>query len=190
MLIYEKKVDGERHLFGSTTGIPNEDDVQASFVDADGAEVSDVAFTDSFVDDGAHGMIRVSDEKWIAMNIDDTNVIPGGGYIPPIPPIPTKELTGIQIVSTGKQEFNEGDSFELGNLKLEKVYSDGTTETMSDPDFSTCTFAPAVGTPLTTDNDSVTVSYTEDDSTFTVSYTITVTPANEDEEEPEEEVEK
>jgi len=42
MLIYTKIVDGERHLFGTLANIPSEDDVQLTYKNADGEEVSEI----------------------------------------------------------------------------------------------------------------------------------------------------
>ena len=42
MLVYEKTVDGVRHLFGTLNNVPSDDDIQLSYKDENGDEISDV----------------------------------------------------------------------------------------------------------------------------------------------------
>ena len=43
MLIYEKFVDGVRHLFGTLENAPSEDDIQLTYKNADGEVVTDLS---------------------------------------------------------------------------------------------------------------------------------------------------
>ena len=147
MLVYEKKVENERHLYGTTSNIPSVNDSQVSFIDETGAEIQDISFTDTFVDDGKHGMIRVSDNTWAAMNVGDVNIIPGG-FIPPEPVIVDFKAAP---TSSPKLLYNSGELFTTQGLVLNNVYSDGTEKQMTEEEFSTVVFEPAVGTPMTTD---------------------------------------
>lgn len=43
MLVYEKTVDGTRHLYGAPTGIPSNSDEQLTYKDDKGEAISDIA---------------------------------------------------------------------------------------------------------------------------------------------------
>lgn len=82
MLVYEKKVEGERHLFGTMGSIPSADDVQLTYKDEDGATASPT-LQDTFLDDGHGGIKMVHDESGtiteseLNVFIGDVNIIPG-----------------------------------------------------------------------------------------------------------------
>ena len=78
MLVYEKKVEGERHLFGTMGNIPSNDDVQLTYKDEDGATASPT-LQDTFLDDGHGGikMIHNDTESELNVFIGDVNIIPG-----------------------------------------------------------------------------------------------------------------
>ena len=70
MLIYEKKVDDERHLFGTMGTIPSDADSQLSYVD-DNDDPVVVSLSDSYFDDG-HGGIKTSDGTSVNVILNDT----------------------------------------------------------------------------------------------------------------------
>lgn len=82
MLVYEKKVEGERHLFGTMGNVPSADDVQLTYKDEDGATASPT-LQDTFLDDGHGGIKMVHDESGtiteseLNVFIGDVNIIPG-----------------------------------------------------------------------------------------------------------------
>ena len=71
MLVYEKKVDDVRHLFGTLEAVPSDDDVQLTY---EGAEVS---LNKKYFDD-KHGGIIDEDGNSIKVKIGDTYIIPAG----------------------------------------------------------------------------------------------------------------
>lgn len=87
MLVYEKKVDDARHLFGTMSNIPGADDVQLTYKDDAGASLSPT-LEDKFFDDGHGGIKMVHDEsgtvteKELNVFIGDTNIIPGDFIAP------------------------------------------------------------------------------------------------------------
>ena len=52
MLIYEKKVDGEKHLFGTEANIPSDEDTQLTYEDNAGEEIDDIKDYTFFYEDG------------------------------------------------------------------------------------------------------------------------------------------
>lgn len=79
MLIYEKLVNGVRHLFGNYSGnVPTEDDVQLTYKDADGTVISDLTFNESFTTSAKEGIqyiTRVADGKQVNVFIGEHCVI-------------------------------------------------------------------------------------------------------------------
>jgi len=75
MLVYEKKVEGERHLYGKVEGtVPAVDDVQLTYKDADGQEL-ELVEKDTYKDNGKGGIYRVSDNAAVNVFIGDTQII-------------------------------------------------------------------------------------------------------------------
>lgn len=81
MLVYEKKVEGERHLFGTMGNVPSDDDVQLTYKDAEGS-TAEPTLQDTFLDDGHGGIVMVHDESGtiteseLNVFIGDTQIIP------------------------------------------------------------------------------------------------------------------
>ena len=75
MLVYEKKVEGVRHLFGKVEGtIPSATDVQLTYKDAGGNTLT-VSDSDTYLNDGKGGIIRKSDNKAVNVFIGNTQII-------------------------------------------------------------------------------------------------------------------
>ena len=52
MLIYETKVEGQRHLFGTNASVPSNSDEQLTYKDADNHEISDISIYKFFYENG------------------------------------------------------------------------------------------------------------------------------------------
>ena len=161
MLVYEKKVEGERHLFGKVEGtIPAADDTQLTYKDADGTTITP-ELSDVYLNDGHGGIIRKSDGEAINVFIGETQII--GGEITPT-------VASLRIdKNPTKVTFTEGEQLEYYGIEITLVYSDGTEEGVSeDP---ALTFDPDWGTTATVDMTSVTVTHT----TYNVSTSFPIT---------------
>lgn len=80
MLIYEKKVDGVRHLFGTLGNIPADIDPQLIYKDAEGNEITNIADFKLFY--GTNKIMKASvqvmpteDDTAVNVFIGDTAVI-------------------------------------------------------------------------------------------------------------------
>ena len=161
MLVYEKKVDGERHLFGTVDNTaPGESDVQLTYKDTDGT-VIEPELSDVYLNDGHGGIIRKSDSEAINVFIGETQII--GGDITPT-------VASLRIdKNPEKVSFTAGEQLEYYGIEITLVYSDGTEEGVSeDP---ALTFDPDWGTTATVDMTSVTVTHT----TYNVSTSFAIT---------------
>ena len=139
MLVYEKKVEGIRHLFGNATGTaPTGDDVQLTYKDSDGSALTMVE-GDTYVDDGKGGIIRTKDNKPVNVFIGDTQII--GGEI-------EVTLDAISVDPPTKRQYTSGDALDLTGMVVKEVYSDGTEKIIT----TGYTTEPANGEPVSTLN--------------------------------------
>lgn len=85
MLLYTKieMINGKpvRRIYGTTENIPSEEDKEIELIGIDGS-ILEINDKDTYVDDGHGGIIRLSDNKFVAIDVTDTegglvNVIPG-----------------------------------------------------------------------------------------------------------------
>ena len=161
MLVYEKKVDEARHLFGNASGTqPTADDVQLTYKDAEGSTLT-LSESDTYLDDGKGGIVRKSDNKAVNVFIGDTQII--GGNI-----VPTVESLRIDKNPT-KVAYTDGEQLDYTGIEITLVHSDGTEEGVTeDP---ALTFNPDWDTTATVDMTSVTVTHT----TYNVSTTFPIT---------------
>lgn len=160
MLVYEKKVDNVRHLFGNAQGtIPTGDDVQLTYKDSDGDTLT-IIEGDSYIDNGKGGIIRKSDNKPVNVFIGDTQIIGEE--------IEEKTVTGIEVTPPTKVEYSDGDTLDLTGMVVKEVYSDGDKETIT----TGYTTSPADGATLATTDTEVTVTHTA--SSKTAKFAITV----------------
>ena len=164
MLIYEKKVDKERKLFGTVKNIPDENDREVIFEDEDGAPIELIP-GDTYLDDGKGGIIRKSDGKFIAVLIDnngeEVGVIPSDDYVSP-----EGKLESISIDSLPtKVSYYTGETLEKAGLKVTALYTDDTTYDVT----NNCTLSPTV---LSTAGEQViTVTYETAKAEFKVQVT-------------------
>ena len=160
MLVYEKKVDNARHLFGNATGTaPTVDDPQLTYKDSDGDTLT-IVDGDSYIDDGKGGIIRKSDNKEVNVFIGETQIIGGE--------IEEKIVTGIEVTPPTKVEYTEGDKLDLTGMVVKEVYSDGDKATIT----TGYTTDPADEEVLATTDTKVIVTHTA--SSKTAEFAITV----------------
>lgn len=160
MLVYEKKSDGARHLYGNASGTqPTADDVQLTYKDAEGSNLT-VSESDTYLNDGKGGIVRKSDNKAVNVFIGDTQII--GGEITPV-------LTSIEVTAPTTVAYTEGQTLDLTGMIVKEVYSDGTKKTIT----TGFTTSPEDGATLATTDTKVTVTHTA--SSKTAEFTITVT---------------
>ena len=92
------------------------------------------------------------------------------GSVPPQPPVPAKNLTGIAITTPPtKTAYTVGDTFDPTGMVVTAHYSGGSTAEVSG-------YTTSPTGLLTTNDTSITVSYTENGVTKTTTQTITVKP--------------
>ena len=164
MLIYEKIVNGVRQLFGSATGIPASTDTQVVYKDADGDTITPVP-NDTYLDDGKGGIIRKSDDKFVAAFVGNTCVIPNAEWTPA-----EKVLVSIKVTKKPtKLIYTVGEALDLTGIKVQGTYASGDKEDVT----ASCTFSPASGATLSTTDTKVTVTC----SSKTAEFAITVNAA-------------
>jgi hypothetical protein len=169
MLVYEKKVDNTRHLYGKVEGtVPAVDDVQLTYKDAEGNTLT-IQEKDTYKDDGKGGIYRVSDKKAVNVFIGNTQII---GEEPEESTPAEITLTAIEVTAPTKTNYFEGDPLDLTGMVVKEVYSDDTKEEIA----TGFTVSPENGATLTEDVSIVTVTHTASELTDT--FEITVTPAN------------
>lgn len=162
MLVYEKGVGENRHLYGTMANIPSEADEQLSFKDADGNAVEGLTLTETYLDDGHGGIIRKSDSEPLTVFIGENNIIPG-------PAIFEKTPTGIEITENPtKMTYTVGDALDLTGMEVKLFYNDGSSEEIEDWEAD-----PADGDTLAKDDTPVMVTYDE----FYDELAITITEA-------------
>ena len=167
MLVYEKKVEGERHLFGTMGTIPSNEDSQLSYVDDNDDPVT-VSLSDSYFDDG-HGGIKTSDGTSVNVILNDTVIIPKGGEMPlsndcDITSFKIGDATGTITDTAIAVEVAHGT--DVTSLKPTIVISEGAS------------VSPKSGTSKDFTNP-VEYTVTAANGTSTKKYTVTVTVAAE-----------
>lgn len=180
MLVYEKKVEGARHLYGKVEGtIPAAGDTQLTYKDAEGQELTLVE-KDTYKDDGKGGIYRVSDNAAVNVFIGDTQII---GEEIEEESEPEITMTAIEVTTPPtKTVYTAGEELDLTGMVVTLIGTDGTQEVTETAAYNEYTTSPAAGTVLTTDITEVVVSAYD----FEDSFTITVNAANQ---EPEEQTE-
>ena len=165
MLVYEKKVEGTRHLFGTLGSVPSGDDVQLSYLN-DNKEAVEVSLSDSYFDAG-HGKIKNSEGTIINVAIGDTIIIPAGGEMP------KSNKCDITL-------FKIGDAVgTITGTDIAVEVASGTDVTSLKPTIQISTGA-SVSPDGTTSKDftnPVTYTVTAEDGTTKKVYTVTVTVA-------------
>lgn len=173
MLVYEKKVDGARHLYGKVEGtIPAADDVQLTYKDAEGQEL-ELVEKDTYKDNGKGGIYRVSDNAAVNVFIGDTQII---GEKIEVEPTPEITMTAIEVTTPPtKIVYTAGEELDLTGMVVTLIGTDGTQEVTETAAYNEYTTSPAEGTVLTVEDTEVVVSAYD----FEDSFTITVNAAQE-----------
>lgn len=83
MLVYEKKVEGERHLYGTLSSIPSDSDQPLIYKDEDNVVITPT-LSDGFKDDGHGGIKDIEQDCKVNVFIGETCIIPPN-YVPPTP---------------------------------------------------------------------------------------------------------
>ena len=114
MLVYEKKVEGERHLFGKVEGtVPGENDAQLTYKDTDGT-VIEPELSDVYLNDGHGGIIRKSDGEAVNVFIGETQII--GGDITPT-------VASLRIdKNPEKVSFTAGEQLEYYGIEITFIF--------------------------------------------------------------------
>lgn len=177
MLVYEKKVDSQRKIFGTTNNFPSDSDNQLVYKDRDGDVISDLTLNAEYVDDKHGGILRKSDDQFIAVYIKDANnnlinIVPGGNYTPE-----EKVLKSIKVKTPPtKVAYTEGDTLDITGLSITATFQSGEKETIT----TGFTTSPEDGATLATTDDKIVISYTVGEVTKTCNQAIEVTAAQVD----------
>ena len=157
MLVYEKKVDGTRHLFGKVEGtIPAADDTQLTYKDTDGTTITP-ELSDTYLNDGHGGIIRKSDGEAINVFIGETQIIGGD--------IPTPTVTSIEVTTEPtKTAYAAGESLDLTGMVVTGNLSNGETIDVT----ADCTTTPVDGAVLTAEDTEVVISAYDFEDSFTI----------------------
>ena len=173
MLVYEKKVEGERHLYGKVEGtVPAANDTQLTYKDAEGNTLT-IQEKDTYKDDGKGGIYRVSDKKAVNVFIGNTQII---GEEIEVESTPEVTMTAIEVTTPPtKTVYTAGEELDLTGMVVTLIGTDGTQEVTDLVAYNEYTTSPEAGTVLTTDINEVVVSAYD----FEDSFTITVNAAEE-----------
>ena len=163
MLVYEKKVDNTRHLYGKVEGtVPAVDDTQLTYKDAEGNTLT-IQEKDTYKDDGKGGIFRTSDNKAVNVFIGETQII-GEEIEEPDTPL----ITSITVTPPTKTTYVVGDTLDLTGMVVTANFDNGDTEVLTEGFTATTTTG---GDTLTTSDVGVVIMYYE----LTDSFDITVT---------------
>lgn len=163
--IYEKVVEGARHLFQTTGAVPAANDTQLSYVDDDGSAITVDPVHGKYFDDGHGGIVDAEGSK-VVVKAGDTVLIPKGYVIPTI--------ASIAITKAPKTvSYTEGDKLSMAGIEVTATYTDASTAKIRKAEL---TFAPAEGAVLAKTDTSVTVTYQE--KTATQAITVAEAAAN------------
>ena len=130
MLIYEKKVNGERHIFGTTANVPSENDNQLEYYDLNyPAESIEPTLNDTYLDDGHGGIIQKSTGIQILSQFEDSE----GNYVLVVPQVKPGQIAFI-LANTRDflTEYVVGEEFDLNGLVVYAIKGDGSQEEITD----------------------------------------------------------
>lgn len=156
MIIYEKIVEGVKHLFGTKQNIPSNSDLQLTYKDNDG-DVITPTLSDTYVDGGSTAgtqyIARKSDGKLVNVFIGDECVI--GKVTTP------KVVKSIKVkTAPTKVTYTANDKLDLTGLVITATYSDGDKiDVVYAEHASDFTTTPANGATLTAADTEVQITY-------------------------------
>jgi len=145
MLVYEKVVEGIRHLFGTMGNIPSEDDEQLTYKDNDG-DIIEPTLNASYFDDKKGGIVD-AEGKEVNVFIGDTCIIGD---------VEESEVVKLTVkTAPTKTSYIEGEALDLAGLVLEAEMLDGDKKEIT----SGFTSQPEDGATLATTDTKVTITY-------------------------------
>ena len=121
MLLYEKKVEDARKIFGTMGNIPSAQDEELVYTDDKGTPIEDLTLTESYLDSGNGGIIRAADKSEIFVLLDDTVIVPAGGQIIGVESIEVTTLPTITAYGSSHK------TYDWTGMVVTATYADGTT---------------------------------------------------------------
>lgn len=170
MLVYEKKVEGNRHLYGTRENVPAANDAQLKYKDSQSVQL-DLSITDQLVsvmDEQTHkyGIKRLSDGAFFGVFIGDDGVaiIPQGWMVDPVDHLTVK-------TAPDKTTYSAGEALDMTGVVITVTFENTKILDVAygDPRLS---YTPAEGTALETTHTKVTIGFA--DCGKTVDQAITV----------------
>ena len=162
MLVYEKKVEGQRKIFGTLENIPSAEDEALVYTTEDGTEIDDLTLNEQYVDSGNGGIIRVADNTEIFVSLDSTVIVPPNGEIVPV--LESIEVTTLPTITTYGAAHQK---YDWTGMVVTATYTDGTTAAVTG-----YTTSPADGADVPNDNTTVEVTVTYEGKTDTFEVTV------------------
>lgn len=115
MLIYEKKVDGVNHLFGTEANIPADDDTQLTYKDENGDAISDISDYKFFYEKNkvmfgseATNQLPTNEDTQVNVWLGDEMIIPRVTYA-----ITYEEVEHTTITPDSGTRFTNGETVEV-----------------------------------------------------------------------------
>lgn len=158
MLVYEKKVDNTRALYGNYSGnIPTDSDPALTYFNNEGTELT-ITSGDTYLDDGHGGIIRKSDSSEVNVFIGENQIIP-----PPVPVV--LELESIEVTThpTKISYESSAEKYDFTGMVVTATYSDGSSAAVTG-----YTTDPAEGETPHAGANVITVTYEDKSTEFTV----------------------
>lgn len=127
MLIYEKKVNSERHIFGTTANVPSESDNQLEYYDLNSiTEKIEPTLNDTYLDNGHGGIIQKSTGIQILSSFTDSE----GNNVIVVPQVKSGEIAF--IYGQVDTSYEVGQEFYLEDLTVYATKGDGSQEEITD----------------------------------------------------------
>ena len=124
MLIYEKKVDGVNHLFGTEANIPADDDTQLTYKDENGDAISDISDYKFFYEKNkvmfgseATNQLPTDEDTQVNVWLGDEMIIPQVTYS-----ITYEEVEHATITPASGTRYTNGETVEVTN-EVESGYT-------------------------------------------------------------------
>ena len=162
MLIYEKKVEGQRKIFGTLGNIPSTEDEALVYTTEDGTEIDDLTLNEQYVDSGNGGIIRVKDNTEVYVSLGDTVIVPPNGKV-----VPVLESIEVTTLPTLVEYGYSHQKYDWTGMVVTATYSNGDSEEVTD-----YTTDPEDGADVPNDNRTVTVTVTYEGKTDTFDVTV------------------
>lgn len=162
MLVYEKKVEGARKIFGTMGNIPSALDEQLAYTDDKGTAIQDLTLTESYLDSGKGGIIRAADNSEIFVSLGDTVIVPPNGEI-----IVSLESIEVTTLPTITEYGASHQKYDWTGMVVTATYTDGTSAAVTG-----YTTDPADGADVPNEDKTVEVTVTYEEKTDTFEVTV------------------